>query len=63
MRLPHGFGGGALRTAQEIGKDGALADEDRDPREDAMIRVTADLLGVSDRDRAIARQRTERKDG
>ena len=41
----------------------ALADEDRDPREDAMIRVTADLLGVSDRDRAIARQRTERKDG
>lgn len=34
----------------------ALSDNDRDPREDAMIRVAADLLGVSDRDRAIARQ-------
>ncbi len=37
----------------------ALSDNDRDPREDAMIRVTADLLGVSDRDRAIARQNVE----
>lgn len=39
----------------------ALSDNDRDPREDAMIRVTADLLGVSDRDRAIARQSVESK--
>ncbi|MEZ5778148.1 MAG: TerB family tellurite resistance protein [Paracoccaceae bacterium] len=37
----------------------ALSDDERDPREDAMIRVTADLLGISDRDRAIARQRVE----
>jgi uncharacterized tellurite resistance protein B-like protein len=39
----------------------ALADDDRDPREDAMIRVTADLLGVNDRDRAVARQNIENK--
>ena len=39
----------------------ALSDNDRDPREDAMIRQTADLLGVSDMDRAIARQTIEKK--
>jgi len=39
----------------------ALADDARDGREDALIRVTADLLGVSDRDRALARQSIERK--
>lgn len=39
----------------------ALSDDARDPREDALIRVAADLLGVSDRDRAIARQRIESK--
>jgi uncharacterized tellurite resistance protein B-like protein len=39
----------------------ALADNDRDPREDAMIRQAADLLGVSDMDRAIARQEVEKK--
>ncbi len=39
----------------------ALADNDRDPREDALIRVTADLLGVNDRDRAIARQNVENR--
>lgn len=38
----------------------ALTDDNRDPREDAMIRVTADLLGVSDKDRAIARQNVEK---
>lgn len=37
----------------------ALADEDRDAREDALIRVTADLLGISDRDRALARHAVE----
>lgn len=37
----------------------ALADAARDEREDALIRVTADLLGVSDRDRAIARKAVE----
>ena len=39
----------------------ALSDNERDPREDAMIRQTADLLGVSDMDRAIARQTIEKK--
>jgi uncharacterized tellurite resistance protein B-like protein len=39
----------------------ALSDNDRDPREDAMIRQAADLLGVSDKDRAIARQTIENK--
>lgn len=39
----------------------ALSDDDRDPREDAMIRVTADLLGINDRDRAIARQNVENR--
>ncbi len=37
----------------------ALSDAARDGREDALIRVTADLLGVSDRDRALARQTVE----
>lgn len=39
----------------------ALADAGRDGREDALIRVTADLLGISDRDRALARQNVETK--
>ncbi len=39
----------------------ALADHDRDAREDAMIRVTADLLGVNDRDSAFARQNVENR--
>lgn len=39
----------------------ALADEARDPEEDALIRLAADLLGISDRDSAIARQGVDRK--
>ncbi|GAB4387185.1 tellurite resistance TerB family protein [Albidovulum sp.] len=39
----------------------ALADDARDPREDALIRVAADLLGISDRDRAIARHNVEKR--
>ena len=35
----------------------ALADEGRDAREDALIRLVANLLGISDVDSAIARQR------
>lgn len=35
----------------------ALADATRDAEEDALIRMVADLLGISDRDSAIARQR------
>lgn len=37
----------------------ALADRERDAEEDALIRLAASLLGISDRDSAIARQRVE----
>jgi len=35
----------------------ALADGSRDAEEDALIRLAANLLGVNDRDSALARQR------
>ena len=38
----------------------ALADDGRDAREDALIRLVANLLGISDVDSAIARQRVTR---
>lgn len=38
-----------------------LADGARDPEEDALLRTIAPLLGVTDQDSAIARQRAERK--
>lgn len=38
----------------------AVADGVRDPDEDALLRLVASLLGVSDRDSALARQRAER---
>jgi uncharacterized tellurite resistance protein B-like protein len=38
----------------------ALSDGTRDQDEDALIRLAASLLGVSDRDSALARQRVER---
>lgn len=37
-----------------------LADGDRDAREDALIRLAANLLGISDMDSALARQRVEK---
>ena len=37
----------------------ALADEDRSEDENALLRLTANLLGVADRDSALARQRAE----
>lgn len=37
----------------------ALADGTRDAGEDALIRMAANFLGVSDRDSALARQRVE----
>lgn len=36
-----------------------LADGVRDVEEDAMLRLTANLLGINDRDSALARQRVE----
>ncbi len=41
----------------------ALADGGRDANEDALIRLAASLLGLTDRDSALARQRVEFKDG
>jgi len=38
-----------------------LADGVRDYEEDALLRLTASLLGVNDRDSALARQRVEAK--
>ena len=37
----------------------ALADGTREAAEDALIRLAANLLGVNDRDSALARQRVE----
>ena len=39
----------------------ALADGQRDAEEDAVIRLAAGLLGVSDAESGMARQRMERK--
>lgn len=38
-----------------------LADGTRDPEEDALLRTVAPLLGVTDQDSGLARQRAERK--
>lgn len=37
----------------------ALADGNRDDSEDAVLRLVANLLGINDRDSALARQRVE----
>jgi len=37
----------------------ALADGDRDTQEDTLMRMVANLLGVTDRDSNIARQRVQ----
>ncbi|MFC5737042.1 TerB family tellurite resistance protein [Sinirhodobacter huangdaonensis] len=39
--------------------DVALSDDARAPEEEALIRLTASLLGINDRDSALARQRVE----
>lgn len=38
-----------------------LADGERDHEEDALMRLVAPMLGINDRDSAMARQRVERK--
>ena len=38
-----------------------LADGERDPEENALLRTVAPLLGVTDQDSAVARQRAEKK--
>lgn len=39
-----------------------LADGRRDDEEDALVRLVANLLGINDRDSALARQRVEARD-
>jgi uncharacterized tellurite resistance protein B-like protein len=39
----------------------ALADGERDHEEDALMRLVAPMLGINDRDSALARQRVEGK--
>ena len=39
----------------------ALADGGRDHQEDALMRLVAPMLGINDRDSALARQRVENK--
>ncbi len=41
----------------------ALADGTREENEEAVIRLAASLLGVSDRDSALARQRVSKEMG
>ena len=43
--------------------DVVLADGVRDHEEDALLRLVANLLGVNDRDSALARQRVEARRG
>ena len=38
-----------------------LADGERDHEEDALMRLVAPMLGINDRDSALARQRVEKK--
>jgi uncharacterized tellurite resistance protein B-like protein len=38
-----------------------LADGSRDPEEDSLLRLTSNLLGINDRDSALARQRVSQK--
>lgn len=40
----------------------ALADGTRDHEEDALMRLVAPMLGINDRDSALARQRVEKKE-
>ncbi|MFV2053458.1 TerB family tellurite resistance protein [Aliiroseovarius sp. YM-037] len=40
-----------------------MADGHRDHEEDAQLRLLANLLGVNDRDSALARQRVEKRQG
>ncbi len=53
--VPHEDRMGILAALWDV----ALSDGSRDAEEDALIRLVANLLGVTDRDSAIARQRVE----
>jgi len=55
--VPYEERAGVVEALWEV----ALADGRRDDEEDALMRLVAPMLGINDRDSALARQRVERK--
>ena len=53
--IPYDERAGVIEALWQV----ALADGARDQDEDALVRLVANLLGVSDRDSALARQRVD----
>ncbi|WP_339113155.1 TerB family tellurite resistance protein [Thioclava sp. GXIMD2076] len=56
-KVPYGDRASILEALWEV----ALADGERDADEDALIRLTSKLLGITDVDSALARQRVEER--
>jgi uncharacterized tellurite resistance protein B-like protein len=56
--VPHDDRAGVVEAMWEI----ALADGERDHEEDALMRLVASMLGINDRDSALARQRVENRE-
>ncbi|MCL4187956.1 MAG: TerB family tellurite resistance protein [Rhodobacteraceae bacterium] len=57
--VPHEERAGLIEALWEV----ALADGRRDAEEDAKLRLVASLLGITDRDSGLARQRVEARLG
>ncbi|AZQ69656.1 TerB family tellurite resistance protein [Silicimonas algicola] len=55
--VPHDDRAGVVEALWEI----VLADGERDHEEDALMRLVAPMLGINDRDSALARQRVENR--
>jgi uncharacterized tellurite resistance protein B-like protein len=55
--VPHDERAGIMEALWSV----ALADGARDHEEDALMRLVAPMLGINDRDSALARQRVENK--
>lgn len=55
--VPYEAREGVIEALWEV----ALADGERDHEEDSLLRLLANLLGVADRDSALARKRVERR--
>jgi uncharacterized tellurite resistance protein B-like protein len=55
--VPHEERAHVVESLWEI----VLADGERDHEEDALMRLVAPMLGINDRDSALARQRVEKK--
>ncbi|RWR28974.1 TerB family tellurite resistance protein [Sinirhodobacter populi] len=54
-RIPHDDRIGVIEALWDV----ALVDDARSAEEDALIRLAANLLGINDRESALARQRVE----